>query len=463
MLNQEVETLKTKITHTNTESTSAADRIAQQDLAIKTASVTLQSQSEYINELDGKVEQLTKELSKATTAQTQQESDSTRIGVLEARVVSLMAQLDDRNEEIKRMQKTRDSEVHQLDTLLKQEAERSTMTTKEHLKTVKNVEQTANQEVIKLQGVVKTLLQQQKQRESLCDALKSQLNERDVHITELRSQLNNTTTKDESTLAAQREIWHSERLRLESEVKEKSVAFNTLKQGLSSMISQLEERLAADATSRSEERQCWQARVENLENALREVQVSKKMLDTTAVSKHPSLPLDTSGISVQCEGPENGSFVAKENMLDQDILSKIESHLSKMFSMGKEPVGETRLQSELEEKKLQMDHLSKKYKAAKGKLARETREKEELERELTHLSVSEAERPTSKRRSSSASRAPFNTGPFSKPSPYLKGTRKHLQQMPSQQPTPSIINSKPSRSSTPVASRLAWKRSSATR
>eukprot|EP01059_Diplonema_ambulator_P005109 TRINITY_DN14822_c0_g1_i1.p1 TRINITY_DN14822_c0_g1~~TRINITY_DN14822_c0_g1_i1.p1 ORF type:complete len:663 (+),score=119.41 TRINITY_DN14822_c0_g1_i1:58-1989(+) len=513
-LNKEIQVLKRKIAEAEEAkaacTASAEQKISKQEVAIKTASVTLQSQSEYIADLDQKVAALTRELNSVKSNKvhterlaSQAESDASRIGVLEARVVSLLAQLEDKTEELKRLQNSREYEVRQLDSLLKQEAERSSSSMKEHLRVVKQVEETANEEVKKLQAVVKDLLQQQKQRETLCDTLRKQLNERDIVVTELRAKLNtqNTSkTDDHDVLSVHQELWHAERLRLESVISEKTVAFNTLKQGLSSMITQLEVRLVADAKARTEERKCWQARVQNLETALKQLQSNEPVVvaqqqpnpkprDTpqkqtptpkleevmkqlkgvgvganvsfvnegSTVRQHPvgatESSLDTSVISVHHEN-ERSAQGERDHGVEQDILGKIESHLSRMFAV-KEESEEGRLHRELYEQKAQLNHLSKKYKVAKGKLARESKEKQELANELTNLATTlDTSKRTQQtgRRSASAPRPPFNTGPFTKPSPQLKSIRRQREQ-----PTPSIVSA-PRNMSTPsgVQPRCTW-------
>ena len=211
-------------------------------------------------------------------------------------------------------------------------------------------------------------------------------------------------------LEAQQSIWHEERMRLEREVREKTAAYASLKSGHEAIIEQLQRRLSIDEEARGEERRCWKSRIDNLEGALAkltEQRTSPQSVRAASPPPPPPPPRDTSPraatsdilrspnmsqISVHHdplpahESPDKEEAGETSQAFEHDILARIESHLQRMVSTRDE-TEEARLKRELEEKREQMTHLTRKYKAAKGKLVKESKEREGLSKEVSQLSI----------------------------------------------------------------------------
>eukprot|EP00754_Rhynchopus_humris_P021802 Rhum_TRINITY_DN14763_c10_g1::Rhum_TRINITY_DN14763_c10_g1_i1::g.110930::m.110930 len=165
-----------------TAAATAADELKQE--AVRQASALLHKQSVYIQNLESKLEEVEARAcaEQERAAKGEDVADARRTGVLEARVVSLAAQLEAREEEMAQLRRSKDLEIEQLDRMLKQEAARAAKAVKEQIDAVRDVERATGGEVAELQALVKDLLGQQKQRETLCDALKAQLAKKEQEL-----------------------------------------------------------------------------------------------------------------------------------------------------------------------------------------------------------------------------------------------------------------------------------------
>ena len=536
----------TTTTTTAAPAAAAAGELKLREEAVRQASALLHKQSVYIQNLEGKLEEVEARAcaEHERAARGEDVADARRTGVLEARVVSLAAQLEAREEEMAQLRRSKDLEIEQLDRMLKQEAARAAKAVKEQIDAVRDVERATGGEVAELQALVKDLLGQQKQRETLCDALKAQLAKKEQELAAVhpfqqqQHQLQHNGTNlfavspssvgvsppsagesvrraaaaaaaalspaplpapalhgleataaegaahaqaqqaeddaaagrpQEAVRDAYQSLWHEERMRLERVVREKTAENEKMRQGLDSMF----ERLSVDAETRDEEKQVWQSRVANLEEALirllggsvdddddagedaaaaqspsssppppsQQPQQQQQQQPPSATVQNadaaaPSPPLqqaleeisglldrspNMSGISfhhpddseappaqrrsssVSGGGGGGGSQGAASGRrrssvggdgrgqeasqtFDQDILLRIDQHLHKMLA-HREVTEEATLKRELQDKREEVSHLTKKYKSAKGKLAKEVRDREGLSKQVANLSV----------------------------------------------------------------------------
>eukprot|EP01060_Flectonema_neradi_P024855 TRINITY_DN33725_c0_g1_i1.p1 TRINITY_DN33725_c0_g1~~TRINITY_DN33725_c0_g1_i1.p1 ORF type:complete len:558 (+),score=136.70 TRINITY_DN33725_c0_g1_i1:78-1751(+) len=365
--------------------------------AITAASTAMEGQTQHIRELDSQVAMLTHELSvqKAqsdalASANSRHADDSEKLGVLEARVASLTRKLDIAHSEIKHVTDTKTFEIEELQRALSNEAKRASAAVQEQLSIMSINEQATTSEVRELQSVISNLVAQQKQREVLCDSLRGEIAEKDQTIADLKRRLQaahqqstEVNTSMNQSLHSQQELWHNERIRLEKEAATATRSYKTLKTSLEQMITQLEKRLSVEATERHNEKLHWEDAIKVLTQRLNQSQAELSDIKQSQ---------NISDASIIPRVPEAKSA-------SEDILTRIETHLCDAFRRKDDESVTQILRQELDEKKSEIERLSKKYRSAKKKLSKSMQETDVLTKELSaHQSAILVQREVDARR-----------------------------------------------------------------